>query len=146
MLLADLVATSDAVAATKARTSKVADLAACVGRLEPDEIEAGVAFLSGQARQGRVGVGWATIAHRPRPDAAPTPSITIGELDHAIDELAAIRGPGSAATRNELLEGLFARATEREADFIARLLLGELRQGALEGVMVDAIAKANSVG
>ena len=145
MLLADLVATSEAVAATKARSSKVADLAAFVARLEPDEIEAGVAFLSGQTRQGRVGVGWATIAHRPRPPAAPAPSITIGELHHTIDELAAISGAGSATTRHAVLERLFARATEREADFIARLLLGELRQGALEGIMLDAIAKATAI-
>jgi DNA ligase-1 len=103
-----------------------------------------VAFLSGEARQGRVGVGWATVGSIDVP-AAAAPSITVLELDDVVTRLAATTGPGSVAARAALLDDLFRRSTAAEADFLRRLLLGELRQGALEGIVTDAVAKAAGV-
>jgi DNA ligase-1 len=144
VLLADLVATSDAVASTRARSTKVAALADLLGRLAPGEVEAAVGFLTGDPRQGRVGVGWATVFGL---DVAPatTPTLTITDIDRALDQILVTTGPGSAAGRQEILSVLFGRATTAEADFVRRLLVGELRQGALAGLMGDAIARAASV-
>ena len=144
MLLADLVAASDAVAATSSRTAKIVAFAEVLRGLRPDEIAAAVGFLTGQPRQGKVGIGWATLAGIAR-DPAVDPSIEILDLDAAVGQILATRGSGSASLRRELLVGLLDRATDREADFIRRLFVGELRQGALEGVMADAIAKAAGV-
>jgi DNA ligase-1 len=144
MLLADLVAASGSVASTSSRTAKIAAVADVLRGLQPDEIPAAVGFLTGQPRQGKVGIGWAAlagIASAPAPDA----SISVLELDMVIDRILATRGSRSTSLRRELLVGLLGRATEREADFVRRLFVGELRQGALEGVMADAIAKASGV-
>jgi DNA ligase 1 len=141
VLLADVVRTSDAVASTRARNAKIAALAELLRQLTPEEIEPAVALLAGQPRQKKVGVGWATVRGLEGGDAAE-PSITVLELDETITAVQVTTGPGSMAARNQLLGGLIARATAPEADFIRRLLIGELRQGALEGVMADAIAKA----
>jgi DNA ligase-1 len=144
VLLADLVATSNAVAATRARSTKTTALADLLCRLAPDEIDAAVGFLTGEARQGRIGVGWATAF---RLDATPAavPTLTIGDVDRALDRIAMTTGSGSTSARKEILHDLFGRATPAEADFVRRLLVGELRQGALAGVMADAIARAASV-
>jgi len=144
VLLADLVATSTAVTATRARSTKTAALAALLGRLAPDEIEAAVGFLTGEARQGRIGVGWAT-AYRLDAEPAGTPSLTIGDIDRALDRIQVTTGSGSTGGRQDILREVFDRATPDEVDFLRRLLVGELRQGALAGVMADAIAKAASV-
>src|SRR5581483_4603986 len=149
MLLAEVVDVSARVAATPARTAKIAALADLLGRLAPDEVEPAVGFLVGEPRQGRIGVGWAsvrraTLDQRDRA-AAGEPSITIGEVDRALTELAATTGDGSVAARAALLDGLLARASRAEADFVADLLTGGLRQGALEGVMAEAVAKAAGV-
>src|ERR1700694_1711908 len=144
MLLADLVAASDAVAATSSRTAKIVAFAEVRRGLHPDEIAAAVGFLTGQPRQGKVGIGWATLAGIAR-DPAVDPSIEILDLDPGGGQILATRGAGSASLRRELLVGLLDRATDREADFIRRLFVGELRQGALEGVMADAIAQAAGV-
>jgi DNA ligase-1 len=143
-LLAGVVAASESVAGTSSRSSKVATLAELLRTLEGDEVAIATGLLSGVPRQGRVGVGYSTIYGLGHETAA-TPSLTIGELDAAISELQATTGSGSATRRRVLLEGLFARATPGEAAFIRRLFTGELRQGALAGVMVDAIAKAAGV-
>jgi DNA ligase-1 len=144
VLLADVVATSDAIAATRARSAKVEALAGLLARVEPDEIEAVVGFLSGEVRQGRIGIGWATVASI---DAAPaaTPSLTVVGVDGTLDALATTAGPGSTERRAGLLRSLFEQATAEEGRFLGRLLTGELRQGALEGLMTDAIAKAAAV-
>src|SRR5439155_13587728 len=113
-------------------------------RLPPDESEAPVAFLSGEARQGRVGVGWATV-FRLEVTPADAPMLAITDVDRALDEILATTGAGSADRRREILSGLLGRATRAEADFVQRLLTGELRQGALAGVMGDAVARAASV-
>ncbi len=144
MLLAELVATSAVVGATRSRTAKVAALAELLRHLPPAEITAGVGFLTGQPRQGRVGVGWAT-AYRPGSTPADEPSLTVGEVDAALSELAATSGPGSVARRAAVLGGVLDQATAAEGDFLRQLLTGGLRQGALEGLMADALAKAAEV-
>jgi DNA ligase-1 len=144
VLLADLVATSSAVASTRARSAKTAALADLLGRLAPDEIDAAVGFLTGEPHQGRIGVGWATV-HGLEVEPARTPSLTVAEVDHALDRIQETTGSGSTAGRQAILRAVFDRATQEELDFLRRLLVGELRQGALAGVMADAIAKAASV-
>ena len=144
VLLADLVATSDEVAATSRRSAKVATLADLLRRLDPSEVEAAVGFLVGRPRQGRVGIGWATVRNVDVTPAAE-PTLTVADVDRAVTTIEGITGPGSVAERQSVLTGLFARATEPEGQLLGRLLLGELRQGALEGVMADAIAKAAGV-
>ncbi len=103
-----------------------------------------VAYLSGELPQGTIGVGWAALRDLPQP-APPPSTLDLLEVDSAVSRVAAIAGPGSQAARREELSGLFARATEPEQRFLTGLLLGELRQGALEGVMVDAVARAAGV-
>src|SRR5918992_388635 len=143
-LLADVVTASHEVTGTSSRSKKVAILAELLARLDPGEVAVAVGFLTGVPRQGRVGVGYSTIYGIDRAPAAE-PSLTIGELDRAIAEIQETRGSGSAARRKQILGELLGHATEREADFVKRLFTGELRQGALGGLMVDAIAKAAGV-
>ncbi|HEY8509613.1 MAG TPA: ATP-dependent DNA ligase [Steroidobacteraceae bacterium] len=140
--LAALVETSQRVGATPARLAKVRELAACLRALEPDEIGIGVLYLSGELPQGKSGIGYATLLAARAPGAASEPLMSLREVDERLSAIAAIRGPGSAARRSEALRELFARATPQEQEFLIRLLTGELRQGALAGVMIDAIASA----
>jgi DNA ligase-1 len=144
MLLGEVVATSETVAATAARSVKVAALADLLGRLAPEEVLPTVGFLAGEPRQGRIGVGWATLSAATA-GTAGQPSLTVSDLDQALDALAATTGPGSTEARARLLGELLGRATPAEDDFIRRLLLGDLRQGALEGVMAEAVARAAGV-
>jgi DNA ligase-1 len=140
-LLADIVAASEQVAGITARSRKVAILADLLKSLEMEEVGIAVGFLSGVSRQGRVGVGYSTIyGVRPRP--ASEPSLTVSDVDRAIDEIQFAVGSGSSGRRKQILRELLGRATEQEADFLRRLVTGELRQGALGGVMADAVAKA----
>jgi ATP-dependent DNA ligase I len=143
-LLADLVNASSAVAAEGSRSRKVAILAELLRGLEPNEVPIAAGFLAGAPRQGRVGVGYASV-YGIEVDPADGPSLTIEDLDRAIDEMRDSTGSGSAGRRRGLLRSLLERATEPEADFVKRLFTGELRQGALAGLMVDAIAKAAGV-
>jgi DNA ligase-1 len=142
--LADVVGASREVAATRARLVKVHILAELLRRVDPDEVAMCVGFLSGAPRQGRVGVGYASVYGVDVPPAGE-PSLTVSDLDRAIDKIAADTGPGSTTRRRALLVELLGRATEPEAEFVRRLLTGELRQGALAGVMADAVAKAAGV-
>ena len=143
-LLAEVVDASREVAATSSRSAKVAALAGLLKRLAPEEVPIAVGFLSGVPRQGRVGVGYSTI-YGVECEPAAAPSLTIGELERAIVAVQSATGAGSAAARREILVGLLGRATADEADFVRRLLTGELRQGALAGLMIDAVAKAAGV-
>jgi DNA ligase 1 len=143
-LLADVVTASGEVADTSSRSRKVAILADLLRRLEAGEVAAAVGFLAGVPRQGRVGVGYSTV-YRLEHEPAAEASLAIEELDRAITEIQGTTGAGSAAERGRILGELFARATEEEADFIRRLFTGELRQGALAGLMIDAVAKAAGV-
>ncbi|HEX5064572.1 MAG TPA: ATP-dependent DNA ligase [Myxococcota bacterium] len=145
MQLTELVLTSAAVAATRARSAKQASLAELLARLAPDEVEIAIGFLEGAPRQGRIGVGWAALEAARETPAAAKASLSLKDVDLALDAFAALRGPGSAARRQQALEILFSQATREEQDFLTRLLLGELRQGALEGVLLEAVAKAASL-
>jgi DNA ligase-1 len=145
MKLDALAATSDAVAATRGRLDKVRQLRDCLLALDADERETGVAWLAGVLPGGRLGLGPA-IVHALRAVApAANPTLTVAAAREALDALRSIAGKGSAARRQRALADLFARATAREQTFLSRLLVGELRQGALEGVMADAIAAAASL-
>jgi DNA ligase-1 len=143
-LLADLVAASNEVAAISARSRKIAILAELLGSLDAGEVPVAVGFLSGAPRQGRIGIGYSTI-YGIESNPATEPSLTIDDVDRAITAIELTTGSGSAEKRRRLLGALFDRATAPEADFLRRLFTGELRQGALAGVMVDAIAKAAGV-
>ncbi len=144
MLLAEVVTASKDVADTSSRSRKVAILAGLLRRLDANEVPISVALLSGVPRQGRVGVGYSTVYGIERRPAGE-PSLTIDDLDRAIAEIQKVTGSGSAARRRQVLGGLLGRATEQEADFVKRLFTGELRQGALAGLMADAVAKAAGV-
>lgn len=140
-LLADLVAASDQVAGISARSRKIAILVDLLRRLDTEEVAIAVGFLSGVPRQGRVGVGYSTIyGVEARP--ASEPSLTLSDVDRAIWEIQVAVGSGSSGRRKQILGELLGRATEQEGDFLKRLVTGQLRQGALGGVMADAVAKA----
>jgi DNA ligase-1 len=143
MLLAEIAATSADVAATSSRLAKVARLTECLLGAAPEEVATAVAYLSGELPQGTVGVGWASLKDRPAPAVEPT--LEVLEVDAAMTRLQGISGPGSQAARKEELAALLSRATEPEQRLLLGLFLGELRQGALEGVMADAVAKAAGV-
>jgi DNA ligase-1 len=149
MLLASVVATSNEVAGTSKRLEKRRTLADLLSRLTPEEIEPVVGFLTGAPRQGRIGVGWATVGSiasaRDDASAPDVATIEVTELDAAISTLAETSGSGSVSSRQTQLEELFGRATAPERSFMWRLLTGELRQGALAGVMADAVAAAAHV-
>ena len=146
MLLAQLVQTSTAVAQASGRLAKIALLADLLRQLVSDEIEIAIGMLSGEPRQGRIGIGYATLwASRDLP-ASDTPRLSLTEIDAAFTELKAIKGAGSGGTRNERLRELLRQATRAEQEFIVRLLTGELRQGALEAILVDAVARATDIG
>ncbi len=141
-LLADLVRTSQRVGATAARLAKVRELASFLRALPPDEIETAAHYLSGETPQGRVGIGYSTLQAAAASGAASTQTLSIAELDRRLGLIATIRGAGSAARRTQALRDLFLRATPPEQQFLLHLLVGELRQGALAGSMVEAIAAA----
>jgi DNA ligase 1 len=143
--LAALVAVSEVVASTSARNEKRDAIASLLQDLSPDEVAPAVGFLVGEPRQGRIGIGWATLRAVPTPATVTEPAIDVAELDDAISRLAATSGAGSGRARGDILGDLLARATPAEATFVRRLMTGELRQGALEGVMVTAIARAADV-
>jgi len=145
MLLHDLVATSTDVADASSRLAKIGRLADLLRRLTPDEIEIAIGFLSGEPRQGRIGVGGAAIWQTKDTTPAETPTLDLHDVDEAFTQIAAVKGAGSAAARQQRLRDLFKRTTRPEQDFIARLLFGELRQGALEGILVEAVARASAV-
>jgi ATP-dependent DNA ligase I len=143
-LLVDVVAASTRVAGTSSRSGKVAILAELLRTLDADEVASAVGFLSGVPRQGRIGVGYATVYGADETPAGEA-SLSVDDLDVAISELREATGPGSAARRRQLLADLLGRATAPELDFVRRLLTGDLRQGALAGLMADAVAKAAGV-
>jgi DNA ligase-1 len=143
VLIAELVTTSAAVAATRSRLAKVAALADCLRRARPDETAIVVSYLSGELRQRRSGVGWAALRDLPAP--ANLPSLEVAEVDQAFARIEAAAGPGSSAVRREELSQLFGRATAREQRYLAMLAGGELRQGALAGIVTDAVASAAEV-
>jgi DNA ligase 1 len=143
MLLADLVACSDRVSETSSRLAKRDLLAGCLAALDPSEAPVGLAFLAGEPRQRRTGLGYRGLGDLP--PAALEPTLTLTEVDAALARLGALVGPGSSAERTRLAGELFGRATADEQRFLRGLLTGNLRQGALAGVLVEAIARAADV-
>jgi ATP-dependent DNA ligase I len=143
--LADLVDTSERVAGDSSRKAKIAHIAQLLRATARDEIEIAVAYLSGFTRQGKTGIGYAMLRDA-RPAAHATAStLALADVDATLEQIATTGGAGSAKRKATLLTDLFARATPREADFLARLMIGELRQGALEGLMIEAVAAAADV-
>jgi DNA ligase-1 len=152
VLLSDVVEVSAGVTTTSARNAKIAQIAALLARAEPGQVAVAVAVLSGELLQGQIGVGYATIGDLFRAadaagaeDGGNVGPLTLTEVNEAFTAIGAVTGPGSVALRRQQLAALFARATDREREFLVRLLAGDLRQGALEGVMTEAVAKAAGV-
>jgi DNA ligase-1 len=149
MLLAEVAATSDAVSATRSRLAKRAAIADLLRRTATGEHAAGdvattieivVAYIAGALRQRRTGLGYAALRDLPPP--APDATLTVSDVDAAFAKMAALEGPGSAQARATAATELFGAATEREQAFLRGLVAGELRQGALDSVVVDAVAEA----
>lgn len=151
VLLAEVVAASADVAATRSRSAKAARVAQVLRAAAPAEVPVVTSWLAGEPRQRKLGVGWRTLAGRrqaAREAAAAeqersAPGLHVLAVDEALDRLATTSGPGSAARREALLDQLFAAADDDEGAFLVRLLTGELRQGALEGVVLDAVVAAS---
>jgi DNA ligase-1 len=144
-LLPEVAAASQRVAQTASRLGKIRELANCLRRLAPEEITIAIAFLSGETRQGKLGIAYASLQSARERAPALEPTLTLQEVDAAFSVLAAVSGKGAGAARAEHLAALFGRATAEEQDFLARLIVGELRQGALKGVMNEAIAAAADI-
>lgn len=144
MRFEDVALASRVVATTTKRSSKVTAFADLLGRVPPDEIEATVAFTTGTTLHGRLGVGWSTLRDV-RPSPSPSASLSVGEVDRRLAELASVAGAGSQSRRRELLHDLLAAATELEQQLLVAIIAGELRQGALDGVVTAAVAKAAGV-
>lgn len=142
MLYGDLVAASQRTAATPKRSEKVGALAELLLAAAPDQIEAAIGLLIGEPRQGRLGVGWATLSNLHVTPAAES-SLTIGDVDATLTRLAAMGGSGSQGERQRTIAALWATATDAEQHHLHRVLTGELRQGANEGIVADAVAKAS---
>lgn len=145
MQLAELVAVSRDVGATPGRLEKIGRLADLLARVPPAELGIAIAFLSGGVRQGRMGIGRALLSVMRDVPPAEAPALDLGDVDRAFDGLAGRSGAGSTGARGQVLRELFGRATRVEQDFLVRLLFGELRQGALEGVLVEAVARAAGI-
>lgn len=140
---ADVVATSAAVTATRSRLAKTSALAQVLRVCATDEVGVVAAHLSGVVPQGRLGVGYRTLSALPEPAASST--LTVADVDAAFSALASTSGDGSAARRRALLGDLLGAATADEQRFLAALMVGELRQGALDGVLLPAVAEAFDV-
>jgi DNA ligase 1 len=145
LMLADIVAASREVAATRSRRTKIARLAAVLGQSAAEELPTAIGFLCGELRQGRLGLGPRTLQTLRAEPAATSSAVSVLELDAVFQALEDLSGKGVASEREQLLRALFARLTAEEREFTVRLILGELRQGALESIVLDALAQAARV-
>ncbi|HEY0304099.1 MAG TPA: hypothetical protein VGC44_03960, partial [Longimicrobiales bacterium] len=146
MLLNELVEVSRRVGETSSRTAKINLLSAALRQMHSDEVAVGVAFLSGDIRQRKIGIGYAAIRDAQPESSASHPTLQILDVDAALQRIADVApGAGSNRERLRLLRELLSRATTDEQSFIAHLVFGELRQGALEGIMLDAVARAADI-
>jgi DNA ligase-1 len=143
VLLVDVATASTDVGTTSSRLAKIARIATVLASADAGEIAIVVSWLSGELPQRQIGVGWAALRSLPPP--AATPALTVGQVDAIFTDIGASAGKGSQARRGELLHALFSAGTQVEQTFLRRLLGGDLRQGALAGVMADAVAKAAGV-
>ncbi len=148
MLLAEVVATSQAIASTRSRRMKIDELVGLLRRCTTEELPIVIGLLTAAPRQGRIGVGWASVSAA-RSALGATASIASGlsvsEFDELVSVLINTSGAGSQAARQRLLSDAFSRSSESEVEFLAHLLMGDLRQGSLEGLMIDAVARALDV-
>ncbi|HXU83691.1 MAG TPA: ATP-dependent DNA ligase [Polyangia bacterium] len=145
MRLAEIVATSKQVGATRSRLQKTALLADCIRRLPAELVAVGVSYLAGELPQGKLGVGYAALAGLREGASAAEATLDLAEVDRAFGAIKAEAGGGSVERRASRLQALLARATGEEREFLIRLVIGELRQGALEGLVVEGVARAFSV-
>jgi DNA ligase-1 len=143
MLLAELVATSVSVAATRSRKAKVAALAETLARVEPDELEVVVSYLGGALRQRRTGLGWRGVSDLPEPAAEP--SLTVLEVHEAFEAMSGLSGAGSQLARKRAVDDLFGRATAPEQTWLRAIVTGNVRQGALDAVTQEAVAQVADV-
>jgi DNA ligase-1 len=143
-LLAEVARASARVAQNPGRLAKVREIAALLKRLEPDEIDIAIPFLSGELRQGKLSIGYSAL-QAARRRVQTEPALALRDVDSIFGQLKGTKGKGAATQRALLLESLFGQATAEEQDFLLRLVVGELRQGALEGVMLEAVAQAAAV-
>ncbi len=143
MLLAELVATSEEVAATRSRKAKVVLLAELLGRVEPAELEVVVSYLGGALRQRRTGLGWRGVSDLP--DPADEPSLGVLEVHEAFEAMSRLSGSGSQLARKQAVDDLFGRATAAEQSWLRAVVTGNLRQGALDAVTQEAVAQVAEV-
>ena len=141
MKLREIVQASSRLSSTRSRLEKMALLGEVLSRAPVDEVPLVVSCLSGRLPRGRLGIGYATLQEMRRIEGAREPSLELPDLDAIFRELEDVSGAGSGAARLDILRGLYRRATKEEQDFLTRLLLEDLRQGSLEGVMLEAIAR-----
>ena len=141
-LLANLVATSQRVTSTPGRRTKVQELSSFLKTLPADEIEIAVNYLSGEIPQGKIGIAYKPLHAAAATEAAAEAMLSLSEVDRSLGAIADMRGTGSALRRAQALKTLFSLATHAEQQFLLRLLVGGLRQGALAGIMIEALAAA----
>jgi DNA ligase-1 len=128
------------------RLEKIGLLAGLLSHATPDEIEIAVAFLSGSYRQQKLNVGYAALQAASEGGSPESSTLELAEVDTVLEQISQVSpGKGSTGQRQRLLRELFAKATDEEQDFLFRLIIGELRQGAVEGLMLEAVAKASSL-
>ncbi|MEU1178992.1 ATP-dependent DNA ligase [Streptomyces sp. NPDC005820] len=140
MLLTRLADVSREVAATSARSRKIALLAELFREAEADDVPVVIPYLAGRLPQGRLGVGWKVLSRPVDPAAAP--ALTVREVDALLTGLGRVSGPGSQAERLRLVGELMGAATADEQRFLLGLITGEVRQGALDAVAVEGLAQA----
>lgn len=141
MLLQTLVRVSREIGATRSRTRKIEFIARALAALAPEERDIGIAYLAGEPRQDRLDLGPAAVMGIEVPPAV-TPSLTLTDVDAALQAIADTpAGAGSRTRRVALLHELLGRADEAEQPWLRSLVLREVRQGSLEGLLVQAIAR-----
>jgi len=145
MKLEALVAASSDIAATRSRLDKTERLRTLLDQAAPEDVPLVVSYLSNRIPQGRIGVGYQSLSALAETPGVSEPFLELSDIHRALDLLDGVAGPGSSGRRMELLGELFAQATDREQQFLSRLLMGELRHGSLEGIMVEAVARASGV-
>lgn len=139
-----LAEASAEVAATSKRNDKIARLADLFVAVDPSEVEIVVGLMLGEQRQGRIGIGWATVGGLEL-EASASPQLSVADVDQMLEQVGSIAGAGSVARRAQVLREVLSRATEQEMRFIEQVLVGDVRQGALAGVISDAVATAAGV-
>jgi DNA ligase-1 len=142
MDLRQLVAVVGQVRATSRRTAKVELIAELLRQTEGRETELCALYLSGLLPQRRIGVGYRMLQDVAAARPAPPGELPLLDVDRAFAAIAAEQGGVSALRRALALSGLLGRADEDGRRFLASLVVGEVRQGALEGVVLEAIARA----